>query len=775
MKKIFAILAIIIVMIVAFPVVAGAAVTTGYIDAPRYSNGNHIKYTFINGANVSLYYIYGSGGSYYSYPIATPNFSSSGDTPKGTPVSLLSWSPSAIGTYWSTIYPRIGGNYASWGSQYTVSNMTNEKVKVAYAIILLNGYSLSSQYASYGIDYLRAQYATNVALQNISAMCRNRTDATGYSPTSGNEQTAAFCFDLGQAARRYLYNSTPRPLQVSPASGSMTVEGDYFVSTVTISLPDIQIGTRSQYYRNNYSINTGAFPAGTVFEGYTGELDASGNQTIKIKVPISGNGGKSFNCSATGVYINRTANVNVYKVGANDQYTRQITADESVAIYTNDISTPTADFTITTPAAPDLTVTYLSTDKFTYEAGEIVTVTAAAANIGYSDVSSTIMELDVSGIGTLRKTVHPLVANGGTGTFSFLFTTPTTIDDQTVTLTATIDPDNTVSESDEENNFLTTALGISAVRPDVTITDTTVQNWYAGKEAVVSVTVKNLTEQSAPSVRVRFNIGGMEMDEIIPVAGNGSNLAVFRFTVPQAGEYTVSFDADATSEIAETDESNNSWSGEVTIVDLPPSIVLDPDDTGMEQQCDAFGLKGLPETSHSDYHTWQEVRIENGNYVTKDFWIRLTTSFEISPDSRIAREDMPDVMESGFGLQVHCTTMLTSNYDHPDKLIGPQMVWVRCPESGYGLTADWQNVRDSLETQVGQAGDWAVTWQYAVNPYSQTTCRLHYTPIWFPDGDYTALAQVFYAWSPVGQLYDYITDNVIIEGDMYDRITTVGR
>jgi len=776
MKRIFAVLAIIIVMIMAFPVVASAIVTTGYIDAPRYSNGNHIKYIFINGANVSLYYIYNSNQFYYSYPIGTPNFPGSGETARNTPVSLFSWSNSAIGTYPSAIHPRIGGSYTNWGPYYTISNITNEKVKVACAIILLNGYNLSNQYTAYGIDYLRAQYATNVALQNLSAMCKNGSEfLTAYSPTSGNEQTATFCFDLGQAARRYLYNSTPRPLQVSPASGSMTVEGGYFVSNVTISLPDIQIGSWSQYYRNNYSINTGVFPAGTVFEGYTGVLDASGSQTIKIKVPINVNGGKTFNCSATGVYINHTANVNIYKVGTYDQYTRQITADESVAIYTNDISTPVANFTLATPSTPDLTVTSLSANKSTYEAGETVTVTATVANMGYSSVSSTTMELDISRIGTLRQVVPSLAANGGTRIVSFSFTAPTTIDDQTVTLTAMIDPDNTIEESNEDNNTLITTLGVNAVRPDVAITDATVQNWYAGKEAVVSATVKNLTEQPAPSVRVRFNIGEIELDENIPVAGNGSNLAVFRFTVPQAGEYTASFTADPSGEIAETDECNNTWSGEVTVVDLPPSIVLDPDDAGMEQQYDAFGLKALPETSHLVYHTWQETRLEGGSYITKDFWAKLITSFKISPDRRIARESMPDVMESGFGVQVYCTTTLTSNYDHPEKLIGPQMVWVRYPESGYGLTSNWQNVRDDLETQAGQEGDWSITWQYAVNPYSQVANRLHYTPLWFPDGEYTALAQAFYAWSPVGQFYDYLTDSVTMEGDMYDRITTVGR
>jgi hypothetical protein len=132
-------------------------------------------------------------------------------------------------------------------------------------------------------------------------------------------------------------------------------------------------------------------------------------------------------------------------------------------------------------------------------------------------------------------------------------------------------------------------------------------------------------------------------------------------------------------------------------------------------------------------------------------------------------------MESGFGFSIQCTTTLSTNYDHPEKLVGAQMVWVRYPESAYGQIAGWQNVRDSMEIKTGEAGDMTLTWQLAVNPFSATGSRLHYTPLWYPDRSYNAWAQVFYAWSPVGQLYEYNTDALTIEGDMYDRITTIKR
>ena len=130
-------------------------------------------------------------------------------------------------------------------------------------------------------------------------------------------------------------------------------------------------------------------------------------------------------------------------------------------------------------------------------------------------------------------------------------------------------------------------------------------------------------------------------------------------------------------------------------------------------------------------------------------------------------------MESGFGVQTALRTQVTTNYDHPEKLVGVQMAWAFSPETGYGQIAKWSGAFDSLETSVGNAGDKTASWQYAVNPFSESGSRLHYTPLWFPDGQYTVLCQSFYAWSPAGQLYWYDAGSVDILGDMYDRVTAI--
>ena len=130
-------------------------------------------------------------------------------------------------------------------------------------------------------------------------------------------------------------------------------------------------------------------------------------------------------------------------------------------------------------------------------------------------------------------------------------------------------------------------------------------------------------------------------------------------------------------------------------------------------------------------------------------------------------------MESGFGVQARLQTVLTTNYDNPEKLVGVQMAWTFSPESGYGQITEWSGVFDALEACSGSPGEINTLWQYPVNPWSDTGSRLHYTPLWFPDGPYTILSQAFYAWSPAGQMYCYDAGSVDILGDMYDRVTAI--
>ena len=46
--------------------------------------------------------------------------------------------------------------------------------------------------------------------------------------------------------------------------------------------------------------------------------------------------------------------------------------------------------------------------------------------------------------------------------------------------------------------------------------------------------------------------------------------------------------------------------------------------------------------------------------------------------------------------------------------------------------------------------------------------RWHYTPLWFPNGNYTVQARLFDLWTPAGMLDLYTNDTVTIRDSAYD-------
>jgi subtilase family serine protease len=540
-------------------------------------------------------------------------------------------------------------------------------------------------------------------------------------------------------------------------------------TTFTVrSLPDLIVSALTSDKAQYLPGDTITITATVQNQGAT----AAGGFYVSLASPDLATQTKYVSSLAAGASTTITFTYTASQYTASKTITVTATADSTGIIAETNENNNTQSATFTVLVLPDLTVSALTCDKPAYEAGETVTVSATVKNDGTTPTAATTVRLTVPGIGVYSKSVSALNA-GASQTVPFTFTAPTALTPQSITVTAYVDPDNLIQESNENNNTRTAVVQINALRPDIEITDSTVTDWYAGLKVTVSATVRNRTAQPVPAVAIRLTVGGASYTESIPVPGNGSNLAVFKITVPVTASYTVRIVADPDGALNEVNENNNVLTKDIQVKPVPPSLVADPDDADMEQRHVLYGLMGTPPSVPSVYHTWQEVRLESGSYVVKNYWARLTTVFTISPDTRIAYEDRPRVMESGFGYSVTCSTVITTNYDRPEKLTGAQMVWMRSPESAYGQLARWQDVRDSLAVKTGIPGDAAVTWQLKANPWSAIGSLLHFVPLWFPDGEYLAWVQAFYGWSPAGQLFDFKTDSLVIDGDMYDRVTTV--
>ena len=449
---------------------------------------------------------------------------------------------------------------------------------------------------------------------------------------------------------------------------------------------------------------------------------------------------------------------------------------------------------ITIQALPDLIVSTLTTDKTTYDAGEIITVKASVKNQGYSTAAASTLTIAPNGYPAMTAAIPALSAGATSAVQTFTFTAASNLTATSINIVATADSKNVVQELIETNNTKSTTVTVNALLSDLTFGDdsTIVSSYYEGKDIVISAQVRNLSAQGVPSVEVKLQLGSATKTETICVPGKGINIVVFRITAPMAtGTYPVLLTIDPDNKIAETNENNNKTNEDGTIkydgsvgavktgaIALARNDLPDPADTRMEDDHLARNksVPALPTLAKSSSHTWTEYRYENGVYVQKSYSALLSTTFEIKPDPRVAIKDHPDMMESGFGVSATATTRLTTNYDHPEKLVGPQMYWAYYPETNYWTDSDWSQYADALEYKSGAFGQVGETsWQYAVSPYSVTDSRLHYTPVWFPDDMYEAVGQSFYGWSPAGQMYSQVSDTVEIEGDMYDRFPVLNR
>jgi len=56
-----------------------------------------------------------------------------------------------------------------------------------------------------------------------------------------------------------------------------------------------------------------------------------------------------------------------------------------------------------------------------------------------------------------------------------------------------------------------------------------------------------------------------------------------------------------------------------------------------------------------------------------------------------------------------------------------------------------------------------------LNPYAPSSARLHYVPLWFPDGNYIAQGYVSDLWTPAGMMSTYMNSNpIVISKSAYD-------
>jgi len=214
---------------------------------------------------------------------------------------------------------------------------------------------------------------------------------------------------------------------------------------------------------------------------------------------------------------------------------------------------------------PDLRVTdiTLSAAHNPPQEGDAITFAAVVNNSGTAATGATSygVSFQVDGSQVATGTSNTSIAAGGSATVTA--TTTFTGSSGGHTVVATVDTGNTIAESSETNNTFTEAFTVGQVPgPDLQIlsVSTSPATPTAGQAVSFTVAVNNRGTTDVPVSSVtRVVVGSTTLDGATGTiaAGTTANVAITGTWTAVNGNTTVTATADATSVVAETNETNN--------------------------------------------------------------------------------------------------------------------------------------------------------------------------------------------------------------------------
>ena len=182
-----------------------------------------------------------------------------------------------------------------------------------------------------------------------------------------------------------------------------------------------------------------------------------------------------------------------------------------------------------------------------------------------------------------------------------------------------------------------------------------------------------------------------------------------------------------------------------------------PDEHGTEERTVIIG--GVPTVERGDWED-QGDWAYYWDFSVANYTASLSVDFELVPDARVPTAERRSgryIMGSGYGVDAICEVSVTGTSTSDVTRI--QNVLAVFPEFTY-------DTYDRLLTPDRNA--YRTTWGFKSNPYSYYGEPVHFTPVWYPDGNYTVQVAAFDAWTPGGMLYAVRSDSVTISGTMYD-------
>lgn len=224
------------------------------------------------------------------------------------------------------------------------------------------------------------------------------------------------------------------------------------------------------------------------------------------------------------------------------------------------------------------------------------------------------------------------------------------------------------------------------------------------------------------------------------------------------------------------DAENSDYIFTVNVSDLR-DMILTPDDTKSDDVApkgfvqpsgDISGYTPQLEASWITYtaNAWKKPDGDEIVFLTKN---EYTKSVSMDGTRPISYPNITSAFyrsgelytKSGYGIGIDGQFSTSGDNDLSG---GFQKGVVLYPELGYSRKGSLLEY-DGFDSMYLEKNQYSRYYNGAANPqYS----RVHFTPIWYPDGEYNIQVFMFDCWTPVGMLWDCRKYTVHIDGSMYD-------
>lgn len=273
------------------------------------------------------------------------------------------------------------------------------------------------------------------------------------------------------------------------------------------------------------------------------------------------------------------------------------------------------------------------------------------------------------------------------------------------------------------------------------------------------------------SAYVTFNVNGFTNTQKVIMPSGASQFSFIKWTTPNE-EGKVLVEAKITNNPNLVFENNlQEISFFVDVVDLVE--LVPPDPRPHDEMPSDFKIKNPPHKSSKKELEWNiynadfedNIKFNEFNQlVNNGKWVYTYTNYKAKLSSKLKFvqhthcvttkwENRKMILKSGYGYNVSVKSKVITNSPE-EAYTKPQKVLVRFPEFSY---KDYFRLLEYYDN----------TYQFKVNKYSILGDRVHFTPLRYPDGKYEITAEVFDCYTPAGMLRRYLTEDMTIEGNMY--------